>query len=153
MRVVVVSSLFPCVTRNLGLSTDPIESALKHFHKRVFVPRVIRIFSWRNSGVWRSILLGLKRSNAIWKADNKIYLLTISDLGFTIEFWLFGEIFPNRHFSTPDFKSVCGYILGTTFSNSEAASSPQIPHPIQTVLRERRPVGEEDASRLRVIRI
>ena len=76
-----------------------------------FTTEAIRIFSWRNSGVWRSILLGLKRSNTIWKADNEIYLLTISDLGFRIEFLLFGEILLYRHFSKPDFKSVCGYIL------------------------------------------
>ena len=49
-----------------------------------FTTEAIRIFSWRNSGVWRSILVGLKRSNTIWKADNEIYLLTISDLGFRI---------------------------------------------------------------------
>ena len=76
---------------------------------------VIRIFSWRNSGVWRSIWLGLKRSDTIWKADNEIHLLTISDLGFGIEFWLFGEIFPNRHFPKPDFMGVCPFILRSSF--------------------------------------
>ena len=81
---------------------------------------VIRIFSWRNSGVWRSILLGLKRSDTIWKADNEIYLLTISDLGFRIEFWLFVEIFQYRHFSKQDLICVCPFILGSSFSNSKA---------------------------------
>ena len=38
---------------------------------------VTRIFGWRDSDVWRSILVGLKRSNTIGKADNEIYLLTI----------------------------------------------------------------------------
>ena len=45
---------------------------------------VIRIFSWRNSGELRSILVGWIWFDTIWKAENEIYLLTMSALGLTI---------------------------------------------------------------------
>ena len=46
--------------------------------------KVIRIFSWRNSGERRSILVGWIWFDAIWKGENEIYRLAISALVLTI---------------------------------------------------------------------
>ena len=123
--LMIAFNMLPLTALIIIIPTSPAYMEIVHGSKGfsgivVSAMPVIRIFSWRNSGVWRSILFGLKRSDTIWKADNEIYLLTISDLGFRIEFWLFGEIFPNQHFPKPDLQSVCAFILGSSFSNSKA---------------------------------
>ena len=66
----------------MGLPREP--DGLGHLLVgRVGPMAVIRILE-TDSGVWGSILVGLGRSNTIWKANDEIYPMAILEFGFKI---------------------------------------------------------------------